>query len=174
VVFAVGCRPVEDAVRLVIKLPAGEVLHPVVMSAEAGEIADIRCSAVLPGDRVVQVAGPGSPAAAGCAAGAVSEAHRPLEIGGHSVLTSADGEDCSGLRLDEDAGERGCVDRDTGRGLGIDRPIAVERGGCVGDAGQAECWDGDLHGGPDVLLHVDRMREHRVRSDIVRGDTGEG
>jgi len=68
------------------EVPPGEVLHPVVMSAEAGEIADICCAAVLPGDRMVEIAGSGSSSAAGCPTGAVPEADRPLQIGGNAVL----------------------------------------------------------------------------------------
>ena len=85
-VFPIGCRPLEDPAGPVVEVPPGEMFHAMVMSTQAGEIPDICRSAVLPGDRMIEVAGPGSPAAAWCATGAVSEADRPLQIGGNAVL----------------------------------------------------------------------------------------
>ena len=128
VVFAVGCRPLEDAAGPVVEVPPGEVLHPVVMSAEAGEIPDIRRPAVVPRDRMIEVAGSGASAAAWCPTGAVPQADRALQVGRNAVLVPPDGEHRTGFRLDEDPGEAWCVHRDTCRGLRVDRTVAVEGG----------------------------------------------
>jgi hypothetical protein len=71
-------------------------------------------------------------AAAGESAGAVAEFQPPLEVGRRPVDGAIDVEDRARHRVGEDAVETRRVRREPSSGVGVDRPIAVERGGFVG------------------------------------------
>src|SRR5699024_9115998 len=94
--LAVGCGDGEGAVRGHAVVPAGEVLEPVVSSAEDQVVPLERGAAacgivVVEGHQVIEVPVLGVAGAAGVSAGAVAEPDRPRERGTRAIPLRAFG-----------------------------------------------------------------------------------
>jgi len=163
---AEGAGPHQDSSGLLLDAPGGVVFEGVVATAEVGEIADVRGSAVLMVDGVVDVGPPHGLPASGESAVLVSCAQVSAQrFGG---VPAVHGQDAAGVRVGEDpipSGRGPC--QATGR-VGVDRGGAVQDRALVGRAGECGSGDRDLHDRAERFEHVDSVPVDLHRSGVAR------
>ncbi len=141
-------------------------------AAQVREVVECRAAVVLPVDGVVDLGADRATIAAREPAGAIAHLEPPLEVSRRPVAGAVDIEHGARHRVREDAGERRRLRGEPPRGVGVDRPVAVEQPGILGCADEREHRHRDVHAGAsggDRLGEVGFARQPAVQEQVACG-----